>query len=634
MKRIFGFIIICSCAINSFAQKEFNEGRWQEIISERRPADIRISSQLWQLAKLAELDKKEADTRLQFADLRYNKSNYRVNIEIVYKNDENLERITDRISDVYLQSLGIEVDQVWKNRASVWMPLEDILKKSAMLGTDYFLFLVTTPRNDDQGPGVMNSSGYKTGSAPGGSGKRVAIFDWGFRSLQTIIDAGNAKTPAYVGLGGTASSIAGVNFTDAEHGTGCVEMVYDNAPDATYEIYGNANTTEKGAAVDDCIAHGVDVISMSQSEYNLGWFDNTGAACAYAQDAVNAGIIFLTSCGNRAESHYEGTFSDADADGRHAFDFPGVDESNNIISSISNNGSTHCYLSWNSGAGTDFDIYICRTSDNAVLASATSTGTGTADFEFVQWTNTTGSSVSVYFRVVRVSGPATVFEMFTHSAGDYQHATAAGSNTSPSNNTSFNVISVGAVPYTDWGDPSGTSNIATSYSSRGPTNGGSTAPNLCGPTNTYADIYNGGFTGTSCSTPNLAGAITSFWSANSYLDATGVTQICLRFAALYRDWGSTGTDNTYGSGGLFLYDWASNLRYMYRTGTNAAITNATRPYYRMEVAQDNAPNGASVIILNNGNYSETGLFGVAGSGSGKRIIYRAPFATESGNFGF
>ncbi len=633
MKRIFGLIMLYGCTNAALAQTStllLNEGRWQEIIAERRPANIRISAQLWQLAKLAAEDKKEADIRLGFADLRYNKSNNRVNIEVVYKNDENLERITDEINSFYLQSLGIEVDQVWRNRASVWMPLEDILKKSALLSQDYFMFLVTTPRNDNQGPGVVNSTVYKT-SGTGGSGKRVAIFDWGFRNLQTVINNGNAKTPAYVGLGGAASTLAGVNFIDGEHGTGCVEMVYDHAPDATYEIYGNANTTEKGAAVDDCIAHGVDVISMSQSEYNLGWFDNTGAACIYAQDAVNAGLIFLTSCGNRAESHYERTFTDADADGRH--EFSGNDESNNIVSNISNNGSTHCYLSWNTNAGADFDIYICRASDNVVLASATGNGTGTADFEFVAWTNTTGASVGVYFRVVKASGPATVFEMFTHSAGNYQYPTAAGSNTSPSNNTSFNVISVGAVAYTDWGNPAGTIGIITSYSSLGPTNGGSTAPNLCGPTNTTADIYNGAFTGTSCSTPNLAGAITSFWAANSYLDATGVTQICLRFAALYRDWGTGGTDNTYGAGGLFLYSWASNLRYMYRTSTNAAVTNATRPYYSMHVAQDNAPNGATVIILNNGNYSETGLYGVAGAGNAKKILYRYPF-TGSAGYGY
>jgi hypothetical protein len=66
---------------------------------------------------------------------------------------------------------------------------------------------------------------------------------------------------------------------------------------------------------------------------------------------------------------------------------------------------------------------------------------------------------------------------------------------------------------------------------------------------------------------------------------------------------------------------------MHRTGTNSMVTNATRPYYNMMEAEQNAPTGATVIILENGPYLETGLYGVAGAGSGKRILYRSPVST-------
>ncbi|RYZ30712.1 MAG: hypothetical protein EOP49_39670, partial [Sphingobacteriales bacterium] len=288
-----------------------------------------------------------------------------------------------------------------------------------------------------------------------------------------------------------------------------------------------------------------------------------------------------------------------------------------------------CYLSWNNSAGTNFDLYIVRTSDNAILASSTNTGTGVAGYEYAEWTNN-GASIGVYFRIVRISGPATTFEMFTHSAGEYQHATAAGSNTSPSNTTDLNVISVGAVSHTDWGQLSGVTGIIVDYSSQGPTNSGNIAPKICGPTNTYSWIYGTGFSGTSCSTPNVAGAIISFWSANSTLDATGVRQVVFRMAQLYRDWGAAGNDNVYGYGGFYLYSWASNLRYLFRTSNNALITNASRPYYSMNVAQNLAPSNTTVIILNGGVYAETGLYGgTAALGLGKKILYRAPFVTAS-----
>ncbi|RYZ45289.1 MAG: hypothetical protein EOP49_25495, partial [Sphingobacteriales bacterium] len=473
MKKIIGCIILAVASLAATAQTKWNEQRWQNIIEKEMPANVRMSAALYQLATLAMAEKTEAYSRLSQSGLRHKDG--LVNMEVVYRNDANIEKITDEIDAKYLGARGFMAEQVWKNRASIWMKLEDIIPKSKLLSSDYFIFLVTVQRRDDEGPAVMNSVTYKTGAAPGGAGKRVAIFDGGFYNLSGAISAGKAKTPAYVGLGGTASNLTGVNFLNNEHGTACVEMVYDHCPDAAFEVYANGNTTEKGAAVADCIAHGVDVISMSQSEYNLGWLDNTGAACSYAQDAADAGILFLTSCGNRANSHYEAVFTDDDGDGRH--EFGPVDETNNLLSNVANSRTTHCYLSWNNSAGTNFDLYIVRTSDNAILASSTNTGTGVAGYEYAEWTNN-GASIGVYFRIVRISGPATTFEMFTHSAGEYQHATAAGSNTSPSNTTDLNVISVGAVSHTDWGQLSGVTGIIVDYSSQGPTNSGNIAPKI------------------------------------------------------------------------------------------------------------------------------------------------------------
>lgn len=630
MKKIIALLFLACTWLQGTAQREWNESRWLQIITKSVPAGVHMNAGLHQLATLAMEDTAEANSRLRVSDYRHRDN--KINIEIVYRFDENLEKITDRIDATYLRDRGFNVDQTWRNRASIWIGLNEILPKAGQLSADYFLLAVDVPRTDDEGPGVMNSTGYSTGSAPGGAGRRVAIFDGGFTSLQQIIDNGNAKTPAYVGIGGTSSSVAGVNFSGSRHGTAVVEMVYDHAPDATFEIYANGNITEKGAAVDDCIAHGVNVIAMSQSHYNQGWFDNTGGACAFVTDAANAGILFVTSCGNRAESHYEATFRDTDNDDRH--EFSGTDESNNLNASVEANESTHVYLSWNTNAGTDFAIYLYRTSDNALLASSNVSGTTASAFESLSWTNTSNSAVGVYFRVVKVSGPDTEFEMFTHDAGTYQYATAAGSNTSPSNTTNLNVISVGAVSWVDYGAAPSATGVIMDYSSRGPTNSGNMAPKITGPTNTESDVYNGNFGGTSCATPNVAGAIVAFWSANPLLDATGVRQIMFRKAQLYKDWGAAGSDNVYGNGGLFLFTWASNLRYMFRTGTNAAVTNGTRPYYSMAVAQDLAPNNATVIILNNGNYTETGLYGTSGSGSGKRILYRSPFVGVNANFGF
>lgn len=58
-----------------------------------------------------------------------------------------------------------------------------------------------------------------------------------------------------------------------------------------------------------------------------------------------------------------------------------------------------------------------------------------------------------------------------------------------------------------------------------------------------------------------------------------------RKAQLYKDWGTAGVDNVYGNGGLFLFSWAFNLRYMLRNAENGLTTNSTRPYFTLARAE-------------------------------------------------
>ncbi len=636
MKKLITLLALFSCVVVSLRAQEKiaeDEARWQSIISTKVPADARMSAQLYQLAVLAREDKADALQRLRRADLLRNETTDRINVEVVYRNDENVERLTDRIDAARLRSLGIETDVVWRNRASAWMGVDELMEKAALLGPDYFIFSVPVPHAENEGPGVMNSAGYHNPPAlSAGQGRRVAIIDNGYFTLPTAISSGAFKTPAYVSLGGAPSTIPALCADSEVHGAACAEVVYDHAPGSTYELYLPYNTAQRGAAVDTCIAHGVNIISMSLSEYNLGWFDNTGAACAYTQAAVNAGLLYFTACGNRAQEHYQSTFNDANGNGLH--EYPNGDERNIILDTVQPGKSTHAYLSWIPTTGSDFDIFIYNRAGTTLLASAVATGTGVSAYESVSWTNNTSSPVPVCIVVKLSSGPATQFEYFTHSAGRYQWAVAAGSNTSPSNNTHPNVVSVGAVYHVPFADSSGASGIIESYSSQGPTNGGALAPKITGPTGVTTLAYGGGFFGTSCATPNAAGATAAFWAANPGLDATGVRQLLNRFAHLYKDFGAAGVDNLYGNGGLFLYPWASNQRYMLRSSENTGITNNTRPFQTLLAAEQLTPVAGTVVILNSGNYSETGLYGTVFAGSGKSILYRSPFPTVTGAFGF
>ncbi len=620
MKNIL-IVFLLSIPFLGFSQEE-NLSR-NTLLAPQMPEDVRIDASLYQIGQTAVKSLNSAQSLTQNMDLRTRETNGQtlINVEIVYKNDYNATKITDEINVAYLESLGFKVETQWKNRASIWVNASEIIPKGSKLDKDYFMFAVHNIRHDNEGPGLMNSSSY---SATGGSGRRVAIFDSGFGSLSSASTNGHVPASfAYMWRNGSVVSTIASMSSGSVHGTACVETVFDHAPNATYELYDVGNDTEKGAAVTLCKAHGVDVISMSLSTYNTGWADNTGPACAAADDAGDNGILFFTSCGNRAETHWEGSFSDSDNDDWHQFS--GTDEGNNRT--VGNGGTVVAYLSWNPVVNSNYDVYLYRLDNNALLASSTNSGT---TFETASWTNNTGSSVTFYIAVKKVGSASPTFELFSHDDGsDYQYQVAAGSNTSPSNTTNNNVISVGAVPRTSYNSASGTSGIIASYSSQGPTNSGNLAPKAAAPTNTTTFVYGGAFTGTSCATPNAAGMATAFWANHSYLDATGIRQVLFKKADLYKDWGSSNSDNIYGNGGLFLYDYFVNTRYLFRDGNNTTGLSY-RPFYTFSQAQTGTPNNGRVMILG-GGYTENVVLGTGG-GLNKNITYRSLKVNANGGF--
>lgn len=583
-------------------------------LAENVPENVRIDATLYNIGKIAATNRAAAETQMKDNGLRMrtgSNGEKLINVEIVYKNDYTATKIEGEIDKNYLESLGFKVETLWKNRASVWINANEIMALGLKLDRKYFMFAVRKILFDNEGPTNMNSDSY---SGVGGNGIRVAIIDGGFGSLSGAVSGGHCPTPTYMWRAGSEITTVASMSTGDVHGTACVETVFDHVPNSDFELYNIGNSTELGSAVNLCQSHGVNVISMSLSFINTGWADNTGAACIAANDAANSGILFFTSCGNRAQTHWEGSFSDSDADDWH--NWSGTDEGNARTASAGDNIAVS--LSWNPVANSDYDLYIYRSSDNAVLASSTNSG---LTFEDVSWTNTTGASVSFYIAVRKIGSSSPTFEIFSADNGStYEYQVASGSNTSPSNSTNDNVLSVGAVPYASYGSAAGTSGIIASYSSQGPTNSGNLAPALCSPTGTTTFAYGGSFGGTSCATPNAAGMAAAFWSGNTYLDGTGLRQILLKKAQIYKDWGTAGDDYVYGKGGLFLYDYAAKTRYMYRQANNTTGLT-TRPFYTFSQAQTNTPTNGTVVILG-GTYSENLVLGTSG-GLSKKITYKA-----------
>ena len=489
---------------------------------------------------------------------------------------------------------GARLGNTWRNYTDLWLPLDRVEACARALPSGFTIMRASGGELDDvagEGPAAIGSDTYRDGGADG-SGRRIAVIDVGFDGLTEARANGDAPaTGATTQLNYTSDA-----FEDpGTHGTGCVEAAFDHCPGATWRLYRTNSTADVGTAVDDCIANGVDVITMSLSKYNLGWADDSGGACDAADLAADNGILFFTSAGNRAKQHWQGEYDAGDGSADwHDFANNG-DETIDI--DVNGGDSINFYLAWDTSGGThNLDLYLYD-STMTLIDSSTSGG---ETFEDISYDNPSATdATTIHVAVRRVSSSGTEFELFGHGDGTWEHIVNAGSTTSPSNTTNQSVISVAAVDWSAFGDASPSTQ---SYSSQGPTNSGMTVPDLAGPTNTSGFTYNS-FGGTSCATPNTAGAACAFWSQRQGYSNHAIRWLMYQHGVLLEDWGSGGNDNSFGYGGANLWPYAWGTRWLARNWGNTGDAS-TGPAYTMQGAYDAVSSGGRILIFPGGEYPE------------------------------
>jgi hypothetical protein len=123
-----------------------------------------------------------------------------------------------------------------------------------------------------------------------------------------------------------------------------------------------------------------------------------------------------------------------------------------------------------------------------------------------------------------------------------------------------------------------------------------TLPDVVGPTDTYTVAKGDLFGGTSGATPNAAGAATAFWSSQPLFTAEAVRHLLFEKAAIFKDWGDAGIDNTFGHGGVKLHTYHADTVWVDRRLNNTTGL-ASLPYYHVSDAQQDAVAGGRVVYL-------------------------------------
>jgi hypothetical protein len=561
-----------------------------------RPTNLPLQLSLWELSLAAQVGNNAAvDSILELKQIPQRRDG-KVELAIIHPD------VAQGPPTSVLEDLNIEVLSVEPYETYIFVPLWQIIILAEALPDGYVLYQSSPadPANEGPNSDVHNSISYLSPDGPGGEGIKIAVIDVGFRGLQTAIDS--LWAPA---------SFDSISFSStalvqgSAHGTAVLQTIYDHAPNAEYVLYKASSVAQCIQAINDAVdVQNVDIINMSLGYRGLSWTDDDNNLCVATNNAADNGVLVFVSAGNRRQLHWKGMFQDNNSNGFHEW-APGV-ELNTIVLQDSSLFSVN--LTWDQSQGTDYNLILFSVTNNQILDMGWNLGT---TFESASYFNTTESPETIAVLVWRFSGPAVEFEILCRNdrvgadlpTDQLAFFVPESSITWPAACSGGNVIGVAGVNFDLFNSPPGAAGIHTSYSSQGPTNDGRRGVDLTGATRTSVGS-GGNFIGTSCASPNAAGAAAALWSSQPNLDADNIRYLIYRKARLYKDWGSAGADPIYGHGGLYLYEYIENTKYVDRLVNNPNGLQS-RVFQRLNHAFGAvpAPPAEGAVIIFGNNYS-------------------------------
>lgn len=326
-----------------------------------------------------------------------------------------------------------------------------------------------------------------------GQGVSVAVFDIGWASDAVDLSA-FASTPTHDCF---ASPTCEIPFdasllpeaAGGPHGWACAEVVRALAPDAELHLVRvNALTTFENA-VDWAIRNDIDVISMSMSYYNDSFYDGSGPHAPLVERLDRAGILLVTSAGNIGDRHWAGAL-----DGTHGNRVP-----------LALQRDTAVYLAWDQFdrcGVTDLDARIVGLDGLVIGASTDAQWPDANRCEPVERVRAVvDEPQEAFLEILHRRGPRDGLRLSVISRGGAVLTPTPGSTTDPAAHP--RAVAVGAVPVDDY-----LSRSVARFSSFGTTPAGVDKPDIVGPDRLTTQAYGpGGFSGTSGSTPVIAGLV-------------------------------------------------------------------------------------------------------------------------------
>lgn len=372
-----------------------------------------------------------------------------------------------------------------------------------------------------------------------GAGVKIGIISDGVDNWKTARNSGDL--PANL----TVLS----NSKGGDEGTAMLEIVHDLAPGA--ELYFHDcgdNIIAFNEAISNLVAAGCQIVCD-----DIGWilepfFEDGIIAGHIASLLAEKNIIYVSSAGNDAQSHYQGMHYDQ-GDGCHDFS-GGSSDYKNLYVRIQPGETAIIVLQWDDKFGSssnDYDLYLWDLASATPLGMSYDEQNGSSDpLEWIEYTNDKASSVDCLIDVYKYSGDPKNLEVFIYncvayinniSPGDsiYGHPAVPGA------------IAVGAINATAPSQIAGYSSLGP-VTIRHPAIETRNKPDVCGIDGvrvTGAGGFSSTFYGTSAASPHVAAIAALTWAQYPEKTAAEIRGLILSEAV---DLGVPGFDYTYGTG--------------------------------------------------------------------------------------
>ena len=380
-----------------------------------------------------------------------------------------------------------------------------------------------------------------------GEGMKIGIIDTGFIGFQDLMGLElppeeRVHALCFTDLGTLSSDIDDCEI-ESDHGSAVTEAAYDIAPDATYYIANPASWGDLRTTTIWMASEGVDVINHSVGWLWTGPGDGSSIIRTSPLNTVHLAvandITWVNAAGNNATSTWSGAYSDPDGNDVH--NFTDTDECNDVL--LGADERFIAQLRWDDvwGAPTkDIDLYLTNQDTGERVA-----GSDSFQPEYpipLEVFAFRSEEKAVYCLSVTIyDGEAPDWIQVQAFRGqDLEHATAAGSISTPAESSNPGLLAVGA----SWVyQPS----ALEDFSSQGPVTPDvdTIKPDVVGANRAYSVVYGRSFFGTSQAAPHVAGMAALAKELNP--DSNAV-QIANYIRANTVDLGEEGPDYAWGYG--------------------------------------------------------------------------------------